>query len=164
MNRSLTVAALAVLVSLGRGPAAYARDGVGHTQVWDDLAMCESSGRWDTNTGNGFFGGLQFWQPTWVENGGMAYAPRADMATPGQQIVVAQEVLRKQGWVAWPNCSRKLGLAGRWHTVQPGDTLETVAARFGVGGGVQELYELNSARTNPDPQAPLTPGTMLSLP
>jgi hypothetical protein len=121
--------------------AAYARDDTGYARVWDNLAMCESGGRWDTNTGNGFFGGLQFRQPTWTAYGGMDYAPRADLATPEQQIAVAEEVLHNQGWEAWPGCSRQLGLSGRWHTVQPGDTAETVATRSGVDGGGTRLHE-----------------------
>jgi hypothetical protein len=166
-RRSLAVAVLGVLMVFLPGPfsyAAYAMDDTGYAEVWDALAMCESSGRWDINTGNGYFGGLQFRQPTWMAHGGMAYAPRADLATPEQQIAVGEEVLRTQGWEAWPNCSRQLGLSGRWHTVEPGDTLETVAARFGVDGGATQLQGLNPVRTGPDPQAPLTPGAMLLLP
>jgi resuscitation-promoting factor RpfA len=166
-RRSLAVAALVVLMALVSRPAAYAAYasyGAGHARVWDDLAMCESSGNWNTDTGNGFFGGLQFWHPTWLEFGGLEYAPRADLATPEQQIAIAEEVLREQGWGAWPECARKLGLSGRWHTVQPGDTLETVADDFGVAGGAPELYALNRFRTGPNPQTRLTPGTMLRLP
>ncbi|KWX01927.1 hypothetical protein C3Y87_00200 [Carbonactinospora thermoautotrophica] len=78
--------------------------------VWDRLAMCESSGNWRINTGNGFYGGLQFTQSTWREFGGLKYAPRADLATRSEQITVAKRVLRVQGWNAWPTCTRKLGL------------------------------------------------------
>ncbi|XIE77971.1 transglycosylase family protein [Streptomyces sp. SBR177] len=65
---------------------------------WGCVAACESSGDWHANTGNGFYGGLQFWQPTWDEFGGRRYARRADLATRAQQIAVAEEVLRVQGW------------------------------------------------------------------
>lgn len=78
--------------------------------VWDELAQCESSGNWHINTGNGFYGGLQFWQPTWTDFGGAAFASRADLASREQQIVVAERVRAVQGWGAWPACSRKLGL------------------------------------------------------
>jgi hypothetical protein len=78
--------------------------------VWDELARCESSGNWHINTGNGYYGGLQFWQPTWEGFGGTAFAPRADLASREQQIVVAERVLAVQGWNAWPACSRKIGL------------------------------------------------------
>jgi len=78
--------------------------------VWDDLAQCEASGNWHINTGNGFFGGLQFVQSTWVGFGGLGYAPRADLASREQQIHIAEWVLRGQGWGAWPACSSRLGL------------------------------------------------------
>jgi murein DD-endopeptidase MepM/ murein hydrolase activator NlpD len=78
--------------------------------VWDLVAHCESNGRWTTNTGNGFFGGLQFEPGTWRAFGGELYARSAHMATRDQQIEVAQRVLGAQGWLAWPACSAKLGL------------------------------------------------------
>jgi murein DD-endopeptidase MepM/ murein hydrolase activator NlpD len=78
--------------------------------AWDMVAHCESNGRWTTNTGNGFFGGLQFEPGTWRAFGGELYAPSAHMATRDQQIQVAQRVLAAQGWLAWPACSAKLGL------------------------------------------------------
>lgn len=71
---------------------------------WDAIAMCESSGDWAINTGNGFYGGLQFQQSTWEEFGGLAYALRADLATREQQIIVAERVLDVQGIGAWPTC------------------------------------------------------------
>lgn len=80
--------------------------------VWDDLAGCESSERWDVNTGNGYFGGLQFKQSTWEAFGGLGYATRADLATRDEQIAVATKTQAVQGWQAWPACSRKLGLRG----------------------------------------------------
>ncbi len=78
--------------------------------VWDRVAACESSGNWSINTGNSFYGGLQFVQSTWVGYGGRAYAPRADLASKSQQIAVAQRVLAGQGPGAWPVCSVKAGL------------------------------------------------------
>jgi hypothetical protein len=77
---------------------------------WDLVASCEANGRWNTNTGNGFFGGLQFEPGTWRAYGGEAFAPSAHEATREQQIVIAQRVLAAQGWLAWPACSAKLGL------------------------------------------------------
>lgn len=77
---------------------------------WDGLAMCESSGDWHINTGNGFYGGLQFTQSTWVSFGGTHYAPRADLATREQQIAIAEKVLAVQGRGAWPGCTAK----GAW--------------------------------------------------
>ena len=78
--------------------------------VWELVARCESNGRWATDTGNGFFGGLQFEAGTWRAFGGEQYAPSAHMATPDQQIAIARRVLAAQGWLAWPACSAKLGL------------------------------------------------------
>jgi len=79
---------------------------------WDLVARCESSGRWNTNSGNGFFGGLQFEPGTWQAYGGTAYAPSAQLATREQQITIAERVLEGQGWLAWPACSTQLGLRG----------------------------------------------------
>lgn len=78
--------------------------------TWDRLAECESSGTWDINTGNGFYGGLQFNPQTWQANGGGEFAATADQASREQQIVVAERVLASQGWGAWPACSASLGL------------------------------------------------------
>ncbi|WP_308425175.1 transglycosylase family protein [Wenjunlia tyrosinilytica] len=76
-------------------------------KVWDRIAECESSGNWTTNSGNNYYGGLQFGQPTWRAYGGLRYAPRADLATREQQIEVAKKVQRTQGWRAWPVCSSR---------------------------------------------------------
>jgi nucleoid-associated protein YgaU len=78
--------------------------------VWDRVAACESSGNWRINTGNGYFGGLQFAPTTWVEFGGRQYAPRADLATHRQQIEVARRVLAGQGPKAWPVCGKRAKL------------------------------------------------------
>ena len=78
--------------------------------TWERVAECESGGTWDINTGNGFYGGLQFQQSTWEAYGGGAYAARADQATRDQQIAVAEEVLAGQGPSAWPHCSTVAGL------------------------------------------------------
>lgn len=90
--------------------------------VWDKVANCESSGDWHINTGNGFYGGLQFASATWKSFGGTAYAPRADLAGKNQQIAVAERVLRSQGPGAWPVCSTRAGLtrqaATASHTVR----------------------------------------------
>ncbi|SHN28193.1 transglycosylase family protein [Actinacidiphila paucisporea] len=78
--------------------------------VWDKVANCESSGNWHVNTGNGYYGGLQFTASTWKSFGGGSYAARADLATKNQQIAVAEKVLRSQGPGAWPVCSVRAGL------------------------------------------------------
>ncbi|MGW0734938.1 transglycosylase family protein [Streptomyces sp. NPDC002851] len=109
INRaSLTVTAGGAGVALplvGSGAAQAADVG-----TWTKVAACESSGDWAINTGNGYFGGLQFKQSTWEEYGGTAYAPRADLATRDQQMAVAERVLEGQGPGAWPVCSARAGL------------------------------------------------------
>lgn len=70
---------------------------------WDAIAQGESSGNWADNTGNGYFGGLQFKQSSWEAAGGLAFAPRADLATRDQQIQVAEKLLAMQGPGAWPH-------------------------------------------------------------
>ena len=67
------------------------------------MAQKESSGNWSINSGNGFYGGLQFTQSTWEASGGLKFAPRADLATPDQQMLVAEQTLKTQGPGAWPN-------------------------------------------------------------
>ncbi|MEU8527849.1 MULTISPECIES: transglycosylase family protein [Streptomyces] len=129
---------------------------------WGCVAECESGGDWHINTGNGYYGGLQFWQPTWEDHGGLRYARRADLATRAQQIKVAEEVLRTQGWKAWPVCSKRYGLSGRVHTVQPGDTLSSIARRFAIKGGWKALYEANRKEIGADPNR-LRTGTMLLI-
>ena len=75
---------------------------------WSGVARCESGGNWSINTGNGYYGGLQFSQRTWEAFGGADYAPRADLATQSEQIAVAEKVLAVQGARAWPTCGKLL--------------------------------------------------------
>lgn len=104
-----TAAALAIggaVAATMSMPAASAVDGA----TWDALAQCESGGNWSINTGNGFYGGLQFTQQSW--NGvGMSGSPAT--ATRAQQIEAGERLLAIQGWGAWPACSAKLGLYGK---------------------------------------------------
>jgi LysM repeat protein len=145
---------------------------------WTGVAQCESSGNWSINTGNGYYGGLQFSSPTWLGHGGGEFAPRADLATPAQQITVAERVLLTQGVGAWPNCGKHLrpgstaaaaapapaapapaaaapvapAPSGNGsYTVRSGDTLAKIARAQGVDGGWRELWEANrSAVANPN--------------
>ncbi|MGW7354726.1 transglycosylase family protein [Streptomyces sp. NPDC054784] len=78
--------------------------------TWDQVAQCESTGNWSINTGNGYYGGLQFSQSTWQSFGGTKYAATADQATKAQQIEIAEKVLAVQGPNAWPVCGPKAGL------------------------------------------------------
>ncbi|GHF43438.1 transglycosylase family protein [Amycolatopsis bartoniae] len=73
---------------------------------WDAIAQCESGGNWNTNTGNGFYGGLQFTQSTWKAYGGTGSPQNASRE---QQIAVAERVLQGQGIGAWPVCGKKAG-------------------------------------------------------
>ncbi|MFJ3987973.1 transglycosylase family protein [Streptomyces sp. NPDC090032] len=96
--------------------------GVAHAadaDTWTKVAACESSGNWSINSGNGYFGGLQFTQSTWEAYGGTAYAARADRATRSQQIAVAEKVLDGQGPGAWPACSARAGLTRGGDTAGP---------------------------------------------
>lgn len=102
------IAAVAVAIPLVFATPAQA--GPMRQDPWDRVAQCESGGNWNTNTGNGYYGGLQFSSGTWRSYGGGAYASTADHATRSQQIAIAEKVLRAQGWQAWPTCSRKVGV------------------------------------------------------
>jgi uncharacterized protein YabE (DUF348 family) len=75
---------------------------------WDAVAACEAGGNWHINTGNGFYGGLQFDSGTWLSNGGGAYAPRADLASREQQIAVATRLYNARGSSPWPVCGQRL--------------------------------------------------------
>ena len=75
---------------------------------WDEVAACESGGDWSINTGNGYYGGLQFSQQTWEGYGGTEYAATADQASKSQQIAIGERVLEGQGAGAWPNCGGPL--------------------------------------------------------
>ncbi|WP_405785604.1 MULTISPECIES: transglycosylase family protein [unclassified Streptomyces] len=77
--------------------------------TWDAVAQCESGGNWSINTGNGYYGGLQFSQSSWAAAGGLQYASRADLATKDQQIAVAEKLLALQGPGAW-SCASAGGL------------------------------------------------------
>jgi resuscitation-promoting factor RpfA len=169
---------------LGIGSASAADDA-----TWDALAQCESSGDWSINTGNGYYGGLQFSQSTWEGFGGTQYAPRADLASREQQIAIAEKTQAVQGWGAWPACSAKLGLgeddesgsasapvssperasraerpaqapSGGSYTVRSGDTLGSIAAAYGTSW--ESLYSLNAGVIGGDPDR-IFAGQVLSL-
>src|ERR1044072_8431757 len=99
------VSTVAVARTVGGGSPASAAT----NDTWNKVAACESSGNWEINTGNGYYGCLQFSQPTWEAYGGTRYAARADLATRAQQIWVAEKVLAAQAPGAWPQCSRRAG-------------------------------------------------------
>ena len=116
---AVALTAVTSVAVLGVGAPAASAD-----TVWDRVAQCESSGRWSINTGNGYYGGLQFYQPTWVGYGGREYASYAHLASKSEQIAVARRVLAGQGPGAWPLCSVRAGLTrsngGADPNAQPG--------------------------------------------
>jgi resuscitation-promoting factor RpfA len=101
------VAVAAPLMAAGSASAATASE-------WDAVAQCESGGNWAINTGNGYYGGLQFSASTWAAYGGTQYAAQANQATKAQQIQIAEKVLAAQGKGAWPVCGT--GLSGATYT------------------------------------------------
>lgn len=98
------VAIAAPLMAAGNASAATASE-------WDAVAQCESGGNWSINTGNGYYGGLQFSASTWAAYGGTQYAAQANQASKSQQIAVAEKVLASQGKGAWPVCGTGLSSA-----------------------------------------------------
>ncbi|MGW0969030.1 transglycosylase family protein [Streptomyces sp. NPDC002516] len=95
------VAIAAPLMAAGNASAATGSE-------WDAVAQCESGGNWSINTGNGYYGGLQFSSSTWAAYGGTAYASSADQASKSQQIAIGEKVLAAQGKGAWPTCGTGL--------------------------------------------------------
>ncbi|MFF5012998.1 transglycosylase family protein [Streptomyces sp. NPDC001165] len=147
INRaSLTVTAggagLAIpLVAAGTADAADA-------STWHKVAACESSGNWSINTGNGYYGGLQFTLSTWEAYGGTRYAPRADLATRDQQIAVAEKVLDGQGPGAWPVCSVRAGLTrGGEAPEQHTDSAATRPAKTGRTGRTGSVPDVQPQTT-----------------
>jgi hypothetical protein len=110
-----TTARHAPAVRAGTAPAATAAPAQASSPApassggvnWAAIAACESGGNWAASTGNGFYGGLQFTEQTWLGYGGGQYAASADQATAAQQIAVAQRVLAGQGIGAWPVCGAR---------------------------------------------------------
>jgi resuscitation-promoting factor RpfA len=172
----LAVAALtAAGVGLTAAPANAAT-----VETWDAIAQCESSGNWHIDTGNGYYGGLQFLPSTWRAFGGTGNPADASKA---EQIRVAERTLKVQGWGAWPTCSARLGLSGTsgsinspratapqkvvkvsgaTYTVRSGDTMSKIAAKLGVSGGWKRLAAANTA-TVKNPNL-IYPGQKLRIP
>lgn len=80
------------------------------SSAWDRIAECESGGDWSINTGNSYFGGVQFLKTSWDAMGGQEFAAYPHHASKAEQIIVAERLLEVQGWGAWPVCSAKAGL------------------------------------------------------
>lgn len=161
--------------------------------TWDRVAACESGGNWAINTGNGYYGGVQFDAQSWAAAGGLKYAARADLATKAQQIMIAEVWLRRTGPGSWPVCGPRAGLsnngvtpyhqpavavpqkphrtAPRWaqaprhpYRVKPGDWLSTIAQNeLGSAARWHRLYAANRSVVGPDPDK-IYPGQVLSIP
>ncbi|WP_010145907.1 transglycosylase family protein [Serinicoccus profundi] len=140
------LAALAGTVSAGSAQAASGA-------TWDAVAECESGGNWSINTGNGYYGGLQFAQSTWEGFGGTQYAARADLASRDQQIAIAENVLAGQGPGAWPVCSVEAGLtAGGPAPAEPAPAEPAPAEPAPA-----EPAPVEPAPAQPEPQQPVQP-------
>ncbi|MGK5500424.1 transglycosylase family protein [Streptomyces sp. URMC 125] len=151
---SVTAGGAGIAIPLIGAGAAHATP----EEIWNKVAACESSGNWNTNTGNGFYGGLQFKQSTWREFGGTQYAPRADLATRAEQIAVAERVLDGQGPTAWPVCSGQAGLTwkhqGTGAHAAPRTTERTDAPRTGEAPGQDTGKGAAPAADGPSGTAP----------
>jgi LysM repeat protein len=169
VRRLLCGGALALGTAVGGVALAAPASAAEHD--WSGVAQCESGGNWHINTGNGYYGGLQFSHSTWLAYGGGAYAPRADLATPAQQIAVAERTLAGQGIGAWPTCGRYLRggstpvaaapapapasqasssgpshASGDTYVVKPGDTLATIARKHGMSWRALWAQNRNTVR------------------
>ncbi|MET9608072.1 peptidoglycan DD-metalloendopeptidase family protein [Streptomyces sp. NPDC006512] len=178
----VTTAAFPLFAVAGAAPAAAATP-----DTWDKVAACESSGNWAVDSGNGFYGGLQFTAATWSAFGGHAYAPNAHQASKEAQISVAEKVLEEQGPGAWPHCSVSAGLtrnsqsptpatpppatppdtgpsdspdceANGSFTAEQGDTLTSIAPRPCASG--EERRNENAIPNGRGPDEILQPGLM----
>ncbi|MBK3580251.1 transglycosylase family protein [Streptomyces sp. MBT65] len=147
------LAGAALLAPLGllaaSGNAAAADSG-----VWDRIAQCESGGNWHINTGNGYYGGLQFSAGTWRAYGGSAYAATADQASRSAQIAVATKVQHAQGWGAWPVCSVRAGAGGSAPAVSSGtvtekSTKKTTESTRSAGGSTQKKSTQKATPSKP---------------
>ncbi|MFC9929684.1 transglycosylase family protein [Streptomyces sp. NPDC127190] len=151
-------AVAAPLMAAGNASAATASQ-------WDAVAQCESGGNWAINTGNGFYGGLQFSASTWAAYGGTAYASTADKASKAQQISVAEKVLAAQGKGAWPVCGTGLtstpyngsAPAGGTTTKSTGSTTKSTGTTSRSTDG--QAATRSTQRTTPSPSKTVTTPT-----
>ncbi|MGH3472007.1 MAG: transglycosylase family protein [Nocardioidaceae bacterium] len=110
LHRELLAAPVAQIEHKGTKPVPAPTNYASGSTIWDAIAACESGGNWAIDTGNGYYGGLQFDSSTWLAYGGGAYAPTANLASRDQQIAIAERVQAAQGWGAWPVCSVQAGV------------------------------------------------------
>lgn len=130
------IARMAVAGAVVAAPMALAAPA--NAADWDSLAECESSGDWTANTGNGYYGGLQFDPSTWSAYGGDEHAANANDASREQQIEIAEKVLDAQGANAWPGCTEQQD----WTSGSTEDTTESTPDE-------EATYEVASAEEQP---------------
>ncbi len=116
--------------------------------TWDAVAQCESGGDWSINTGNGYYGGLQFDQSTWDAYGGQSYAARADEASKSAQITVAERTLAAQGWGSWPVCSVKAGATGQGVDLRSGSADQSASSSDQNSGSDQNSNGSSSSNSS----------------
>jgi uncharacterized protein YabE (DUF348 family) len=100
-TKSRPVVAAPAPTSSSSGSSSGAGINLARAAMWDRIAQCESGGNWSINTGNGYYGGLQFDSQSWLANGGADFAPRADLASRAEQITVANRYYDKAGLGPW---------------------------------------------------------------
>ncbi|WP_405713370.1 MULTISPECIES: transglycosylase family protein [unclassified Streptomyces] len=129
--------------------------------TWDAVAQCESGGNWSINTGNGYYGGLQFSQSSWAAAGGTQYAARADLATKAQQIATAEKLLDMQGPGAW-GCAGAGGLTN--DGVDPGVNTGSSSNSSSNSTASSSASEQQSAPAAPKQQAQPKPAERTEAP
>ena len=111
MKQKVILLAVSSIIGVMSWQSGLAYAATGHvydnSEAWDHMAICESGGNWAADTGNGYYGGLQFTMSTWTAYGGVGN-PAA--ASREQQIEIAKKVQADQGWKAWPSCARQHNL------------------------------------------------------
>ena len=165
-----TLARTALAGAVAGGPLVVAAPALAASgAAWDKLAECESGGNWSINTGNGYSGGLQFHPQTWRGFGGGEFAAAAHQASRAEQIVVAERVLAKQGWNAWPACSKKMGLRGESATPRSAPAAEKPVSKRPAAKKPVAKRPAAEAAVKPEPQrvrasAPSTGGPYVVRP
>ncbi|GAA2754334.1 transglycosylase family protein [Amnibacterium kyonggiense] len=144
---TLAVAGLATAgLALGAAPAQAAP-----TSVWDRVAACESGGNWSIDTGNGYYGGLQFSLATWHGYGGTGNPAAASKST---QIAIAEKVLAGQGWGAWPVCSVKAGATGSSSSASSSSSSASSSSRSTSSSHEYSSHSSTPSRTTSSSPAP----------
>lgn len=162
MKKNIFKNTVAAVLLAGTGimataPASQAAD----LATWEKLAQCESGGNWSINTGNGFYGGLQFTQQSW--NGvGMSGSPHT--ASKEAQIEAAERLLALQGWGAWPACTAKYGLSGAATPTYTDSGVKTTTSQN--TGSTADATPASSTYVAPQSvaQAPVAPSAAIQEP